>query len=168
MRPLDPLVSRDRIDAEIHEARYPGHAPARWALPLIDQLDAGADGWMLVELNEADFGALWLPEHAGEACHGDVMQLGDTPGGHPLEEAASWLALHADAYAAANPSCWGRISHAAQAPTTAIVVSPAAVGDRVKPAHVPLVVVDGLHRALAYWVSGRRTCPAYLPRLPGR
>lgn len=161
-------------------ATYPGHVPARWALPLLQALDTRSAGWQLVELDEDDLGGLWLPAHAGETCHGDSLQLGDDADGGSLREAADWLARNAERYAAANPSCWGRITHAAAAAGPAagtvagagagalspIVVSAFSVGDRVKPAHAALVVVDGLHRALAYWLAGHRRCPAYLPVPP--
>jgi hypothetical protein len=162
MRIIAPVVSRDAIDAGIHAATYPGHAPARWALPLLDQLDARATGWQLVELDAATLAALWLPPHAGEACHGDSMSLHDERGSRVID-AHDWLIAHADAYGEANPSCWGRIMHASTRPTTPIVVSTVSVGDRLKPEDARLVVVDGLHRALGYWMAGHRGCEAYLP-----
>lgn len=163
MRILVPTVSRGAIDAEIRAAAYPGHVPARWALPLIDLVHASAGEWVLAELEHEEFAALWIPEHAGEPCHGDSALLGRTPGGSTLEEAATWLTTNAESYAAANPSCWGRIAHAAAGAVSPLVVSPFAVGDRLKPEHAALVVVDGLHRALGYWLAGRRTCAVYLP-----
>ena len=43
------------------------------------------------------------------------------------------------------------------------------VGDRVKPAEAELVVVDGLHRALGYWMAGhgiaRPTCQCWTGRV---
>jgi Family of unknown function (DUF6309) len=162
MRVISPVVSRNAIDAEIQAATYPGHAPARWALPLLDQLDARATGWQLVELDADALAALWLPPHAGEACHGDSMSLSDE-GGSSVIQAHDWLIAHAGAYAEANPSCWGRITHAATEPTTPLVVSAVSVGDRVKPEGAGLVVVDGLHRALGYWMAGHRSCQAYVP-----
>ena len=164
MRLISADVPRAVIDAAILAATYPGHAPARWALPLLDQLDARASGWQLVELDADALARLWLPPHAGEACHGDSMSLCDS-GGSSLRRAADWLMAHADAYAAANPSCWGRIRHASIGPGTALVVSPVSVGDRVKPDDAELVVVDGLHRALGFWVAGQRRCEAYMPVL---
>ena len=108
MRIISAAVPRAVIDAGILAATYPGHTPARWALPLLDQLDARATEWQLVELDADALAALWLPPHAGEACHGDSMSLGDEGG-------------------------------------------------------VGLVVVDGLHRALGYWMAGHRSCQAYVP-----
>ncbi len=168
MRILRPDISRTDIDADVGHASYPGHAPARWALPLIALLDAEADGWQLVELDERELSALWLPAHAGEACHGDSMRLGDGDAGAPLQEAHDWLATHAVSYAAANPSCWGRITHASRSAPSPIVVSPQGVGDRIKPDRAALVVVDGFHRALGYWMAGRRDCQAYVPRISPR
>ncbi|MCC6161841.1 MAG: hypothetical protein IT182_00645 [Acidobacteria bacterium] len=168
MRLVRSLVSRAPIDAEIRAARYPNHDPARWALPLVDALDRLATGWQVVELDEATFAALWLPAHEGEPCHGDSMRLGDDPAGQPVRSAIEWLDVHRDAYASANPSCWGRITHAATASSAApIVVSPVNVGDRVMPPHAALVVVDGLHRAVGYALAGRRTCLAYVPMVEG-
>lgn len=164
MRIISPAVLRAVIDAGIVSAAYPRHDPARWALPLLDELDARATCWQLVELDADALGALWLPSHAGEACHGDSMSLGDA-GGSTVIEAHGWLVAHAAAYAAANPSCWGRITYASGAPASPLVVATVGVGDRAKPAHAPLVVVDGLHRALGYWWAGRRSCTAYLPIL---
>lgn len=163
MRIITSSVTRAVMDAEITSAVYPGHAPARWALPLLDELDRMVSGWQLVELDEHQLSTLWLPVHDGERCHGDSMRLGNDDRGATLEDSAAWLRRHADAYAAANPSCWGRISYAMDHAPSRIVVSPVNVGDRVKPADVSLVVVDGLHRALAYWLTGRRTCEAYVP-----
>lgn len=111
---------------------------------------------------------MWLPPHAGEACHGDSMQLGDGADGGTVEATSAWLDIHAEAYAAANPSCWGRITFASREAMSPIVVSPVAVGDRTKPDHARLVVVDGFHRALGYWAAGQRRCEAYLPVLRAR
>ena len=164
MRVISAAVPRDVIDAGILAATYPGHAPARWALPLLAQLDAQASAWQLVELDADALAALWLPAHAGEACHGDSMSLGDE-GGSTLVQAHDWLVAHAEAYAAANPSCWGRIRHASAGSRSPLVVSATSVGDRVKPEHANLVVVDGLHRALGFWMAGDRRCEAYAPVL---
>ena len=148
MRLMLPAVPRADIEAQIRAATYPGHAPARWALPLIDELDRVASGWQLVELDARELAAAWLPAHAGEACHGDSMRLGDGDEGAALLDAHQWLAANRDVYAAANPSCWGRIAYASCHATSPIVVSPVSVGDRVKPVDSALVVVDGYHRAL--------------------
>ena len=167
MRIITADVNRSAMDASINAATYPGHVPARWALPLLDELDRVTRGWQLVELDEHELAALWLPAHEGERCHGDTMRLGDDPVGATLQDSARWLERHAEAYAAANRSCWGRISFAMQHEPSAIVVSPIAVGDRTKPDHAALVVVDGLHRALACWMNGRRTSEAYVPIVGG-
>lgn len=168
MRIFPATVQRAEIDAQILAATYPGHSPARWALPLLDALEAQATGWQLVELDEPALAGLWLPAHAGEACHGDEMRLGEGPTGSTVHDAHAWLAVHGEAYAAANPSCWGRLTHASQSPRTPIVVSPVGVGDRLKPADAALVVVDGFHRALGYWLAGHRTCHAYVPVIAGQ
>jgi len=164
MRVISAAVSRDVIDAGIQAATYPGHAPARWALPLVAELDSRASGWQLVELDAGLLGGLWLPRHVGETCHGDSMTLGRDEGA-TLIEAHDWLVAHRDAYAAANPSCWGRIRHASTGLRSPLVVSGTSVGDRVKPPHARLVVVDGLHRAIGYWMAGERRCEAYRPVL---
>jgi hypothetical protein len=166
MRILPAPVQRAEIDAEILAATFPGHSPARWALPLLDELDARAIGWQRIHLDEAALAALWLPAHQGEACHGDVMRLGEGAAGSTVREAYAWLATHERVYAQANPSCWGRLSHASRSPRTPIVVSPVTVGDRLKPASANLVVVDGFHRALGYWMAGHRSCLAYRPVMP--
>jgi hypothetical protein len=162
MRVISSDVSREVIAAEIQAATYPGHSPARWALPLLEQLDQRASRWQLVELDVDALAGLWLPAHAGEACHGDSMSLGDEHGS-TLRQASEWLAVHADVYAATNPSCWGRITRASTEPRSALVVSPVGVGDRVKPDHAKLVVVDGMHRALGFWMAGERRVEAYTP-----
>lgn len=161
MRLLAP-ASRPAIDAEIRRVRYPRHDPARWALPLLDALDDVDVTWSLVELDTEEYATLWLPAHAGEACHGDTMPLG-TPTGGTVAAQADWLQARASAYAAANPSCWGRLEQARVSAVAAIVVSRHSVGDRIKPDNAALVVVDGYHRALGYWLAGHRTLPAYLP-----
>jgi len=155
-------VSRVAIEADIRAAHYPGHDPARWALPLIAALEHGDVQWSLVELEPAETAALWLPAHAGEPCHGDRLTLGAAAGG-TLAAQAEWLQAHAAAYAEANPSCWGRIERARLAEASPLVVATASVGDRVKPEEALLVVVDGLHRALGDWRAGRRAFRAYLP-----
>ena len=160
MRLLSP-VSRTAIDAEICDARSPQHDPARWALPLLDQLDGGLPGWTLVELDAAEASALWLPAHAGEACHGDTMPLG-VPNGESLATQAAWLDAHAARYAAANPCCWGRLEQARASAPAPVVVATRSVGDRLKPDHAALVVVDGYHRVLAYWRAGHRSLRAYI------
>lgn len=149
---LEPNVSREVIDASVRAARHPGHAPARWALPLIAEADRIAAGvWTLVAFDERDASALWLPPHAGEPCHGDTLRLG-REGWHGLTlgDAAAWLRVHGRAYAAGNPSCWARIVAARDTSWGPIVVAPFAVGDRTAPPGTPRVVVDGMHRALGW------------------
>lgn len=158
-------VPRDAIDEAIRLARYPGHDPARWALPLLDALDGPGVTWALVELDAAEYASLWLPAHAGEACHGDRVMLGSGQGGTVAAQAA-WLGNHAERYADANPSCWGRLEAARLSEPTPIVVANRSVGDRVKPDGVPWVVVDGFHRALGYWRAGRRTLLAHVASQP--
>ena len=162
MRILATDIPRALIDDEIVAATYPGHSPARWALPLVAELDAQAAGWQRVALEADEFAALWLPAHAGEPCHGDTMTLADAPGGTTLAGAGSWLDQHAEAYAAANPSCWGRIEAARRAAPSRLVIASWTVGDRVKPGDAAFVVVDGLHRALGTWRRGDRRCEAYV------
>lgn len=87
--------------------------------------------------------------------------------GSTVRDAHAWLEVHGRAYAEANASCWGRLTHASQSPRTPLVVSPVTVGDRLKPAAAALVVVDGFHRALGYWMAGHRTCLAYRPVMTG-
>lgn len=164
MRILAPDIPRAAIEAEIAAAAYPGHVPSRWALPLVAALDASGAGWMRVLLDPQEFAALWLPAHAGEPCHGDAMTLGDGPDGGTLASLGAWLETHAHAYAGSNPSCWGRIEAARQSQPSCLVISPRTVGDRLKPGHAPLVIVDGLHRALGAWLRGDRTGEAYLAR----
>lgn len=154
-------VPRAAIAAEIRLAQFPTHDPARWALPLVEAAEQHGTAWSLVELDADEFGGLWLPAHAGEPCHGDRLTLGSANGGTVAAQTA-WLEANAAAYAAENPSCWSRLARAgADAPAT-VVVSPRSVGDRLKPDHALLVVVDGYHRALAYWRAGRRTLRAYV------
>jgi len=155
-------ITRQLIDDEIRSARYPEHDPARWALPLLDMLAPPGASWTLVELDANEYGGLWLPAHRGEACHGDAMSLGGDDRGGTVATRAAWLDGHAETYAAANPSCWSRLERARVAGPTAIVIARHSVGDRVKPDEAALVVVDGLHRALAGWRRGDRSCRAYL------
>ena len=156
-------AQRADIDAEIRAATYPGHAPARWALPLLDELEVEATGWQLVELDEAELAALWLPAHAGEACHGDTMRLGEGDQGATVRAAHAWLAVHAEAYAAANPSCWGRITRASRGPAPpssclrsrwAIASSPTTQRWSSSTASIG---------RSGYWMAGHRTCQAYVP-----
>lgn len=163
MRVLAPAIPRVVIDEEIRAAAFPGHEPARWALPLLDAVERRSGGWSRVALEDEEFASLWLPEHAGEPCHGDTLRIGDAAGGMPLRTAAAWLERHESVFASANPSCWGRISQAAREPRSPIVLAPFGVGDRLKPSHAALVVIDGLHRALGFWLAGDRRCEAYVP-----
>lgn len=167
---LEPNVSRDAIDASVRAARHPGHEPARWALPLVAEADRVSGGaWALVEFDEAEASALWLSPHVGEPCHGDTLPLGrgQAPTGAvveeeppwlglPLRDAAAWLRAHERVYAAGNPSCWGRIRAARDTSWGPIVVAPFAVGDRTAPPGTPLIVIDGLHRALGWALRERR------------
>jgi hypothetical protein len=164
---LEPDVSREVIEASVRAARHPGHDPARWALPLVADVDRVAMGaWSLVALDAREALELWLPPHAGEPCHGDTMALGragprpdletadDDWEGLTLGDAVNWLRSHAGEYATSNPSCWGRISVARDTTWGPLVIAPFGVGDRTAPAG-RLVVVDGLHRAIG-WAMRRR------------
>ena len=151
------IIERDvqaaEIETSVRQARHPGHDPARWALPLIAQADGLAGGfWSLVVFDAEEAGALWLAPHAGEACHGDAMWLGGaaTQHGQCLDDAAAWLRAHPRDYAAANPSCWGRIVSARDTEWGPIVVAPFPVGDRTAPVGTSRIVIDGLHRALGW------------------
>ena len=166
MRLIATDITRQLIDDEIRSARYSGHDPARWALPLLDLVAPPEAPWTLVELDAMEYGSLWLPAHRGEACHGDAMPLGRDDRGGSVEMLAAWLDEHAETYAVANPSCWSRLERARVAEPSSIVIASASVGDRVKPDDVPIVVVDGLHRALAGWRRGDRRCRAYLASPP--
>lgn len=161
VRQITSHVPRAAIAAEIRLAQFPGHDPARWALPLVEAAEEHGTAWSLVELDADEFGALWLPAHAGEPCHGDRLTLGVADGGTVAAQAA-WLDSNAAAYAAANPSCWSRLERARADAAAPVVVSPSSVGDRRKPDHAALVVVDGYHRTLAYWRAGHRTLRAYV------
>lgn len=186
MQVIDVRTRREDVDASIRAARHPGHDPARWALPLVAEADTLAHGrWRRVRLTAEEAGDLWLPPHAGEACHGDTMALAGGRGS-TLREAATWLKTHTDDYARANASCWSRIAAARDGDWGPIVVAPFAVGDRTGPPQphdardttrpgTPrgLIVVDGLHRALGWTLreeggddqpggAGRRTLEAFL------
>ncbi len=163
MRIILPDVSRLDIIATIREARFPGHDPARWAIPLIDAMQDHVCGWQLAELDATTVDALWLAPHAGEPCHGDTMALGESWQGCTVGDGVSWLTRHAARYALANPSCWQRIAAARAAQPSAIVLAPFSVGDRLKPDDAAWVVVDGLHRALAWGLEGRSVLQAFVP-----
>lgn len=164
MKTIDPSLDCVVVEQSIREARYPGHDPARWALPLVAEANAKGGGrWALVEVDASEAGNLWLPAHAGESCRGDRMPLA---GGHgcQLEVARAWLASHAEAYAQANPSCWQRVVAARDSTWGPVVVAPFPVGDRTRPASVEtgLIVIDGLHRALGWALRGDRDAPMRL------
>lgn len=164
------IIERDvrvaAIEASVQEARHPGHDPARWALPLIAEADRLAGGrWSLVTFDVAEAGALWLAPHAGEPCHGDTAWLGGAAlqPGQCLADAATWLKAEHQTYAASNSSCWSRIVTARDARWGPIVVAPFPVGDRTAPVGTPLVVIDGLHRALGWALrASPSTLHAYL------
>jgi hypothetical protein len=176
---LELNVSRDAIDASVRAARHPGHEPARWALPLVAEADRTSGGaWTLVEFDEAEASALWLPPHAGEPCHGDTLPLGRdrTPSesvaeeeppwpGLSLRDAAAWLRDHARLYAAGNPSCWARIVAARDTSWGPIVVAPFPVGDRTAPPGTPLIAIDGLHRVMGWALRERHGDDAHTPTL---
>jgi len=163
VRILQPAVSRLDIIASIREARFPGHDPARWAIPLVDAMHERVSGWQLIELEATAAAGLWLARHAGEPCHGDTSLLGESPQGCTVGEGVSWLTRHGARYALANPTCWQRIATARAAPSSAIVLAPFSIGDRVKPDDAAWVVVDGLHRALGWGLEGRGVLQAFVP-----
>lgn len=151
------IIERDvrcaAVETSVRQARHPGHDPARWALPLIAQVDSLAGGaWSLVAFDADEAGALWLAPHAGEACHGDAMRLGGDSAGQGLRvaDAAAWLRAHLSEYSSANPSCWGRVVSARETDWGPIVVAPFTVGDRTAPIGTSRIVIDGLHRALGW------------------
>ena len=164
---VEHKVTRARVEASVRDAKFPGHDPARWALPRVALADQRAGGvWTLQAFDLDAAAALWLPAHAGEPCHGDTMQLGgapdddgtNAPQGMALGDATAWLRAHQDAYRAANASCWARITTARDTSWEPLVVAPFGVGDRTGPPGTPLVVIDGLHRALGWalgWALGQ-------------
>jgi hypothetical protein len=150
MQIIQPEVGREAIDASIRAARFEGHDPARWALPLVAEADRRCSGsWTLVAFTPEEARALWLPAHAGEPCHGDSEALAGGEGGS-VERCARWLVSHAGTYARHNASCWSRISRARESAWEPLVVAPFPVGDRVGPPGTALIVIDGLHRALGW------------------
>jgi hypothetical protein len=150
MQIIQAPVTTLEIETSIRAARFEGHDPARWALPLVAAADERCGGrWSLVALAPELARALWLPAHAGEACHGDTAALAGGEGG-TLDCCAGWLAAHAESYARRNPSCWSRITSAQAGTWGPLIIAPFDVGDRVGPGRGALVVVDGLHRALGW------------------
>ena len=159
MQPEESIVRRADVEASIREGRHPGHDPARWALPLIAEADTTAGGrWRRVALTADVSWRLWLPPHAGEPCHGDTLALAGGTGAH-LDVAVDWLLRHQARYATANPTCWARIDAARRGAIGPLVLATFPVGDRTGPpagaVRPSFIVVDGLHRALAWGLTAR-------------
>lgn len=152
---IQAAVTTLEIETSIRSGRFEGHDFSRWALPLVAAADQRCGGrWSLVALGMETARALWLPAHAGEACHGDTAALAGGGGG-TLGCCADWLAEHAESYARSNTSCWSRISAARAGTWGPLVIAPFDVGDRCGPSRDALVVLDGLHRALGWALRER-------------
>ena len=133
-----------------------GSAP--WTLRLLEQANAelGPD-WRDIELTGLEAGAILLPRHAGEPCHGDRLTLVDDAGLTVAATALRFAGLEHD-YRAANRSCWGRIDRARREPLSRIVVATAPLDHaeyRGLPRGAGLYHLDGLHRLIGWQLTGQ-------------
>ena len=94
-----------------------------WTLELIAQATTqfGESSWREVQIDGPAALSVVLPSHAGEPCRGDQLLLVPEAGASVLDTAAILDGL-ADEYARLNPSCWGRISAAADEPFSTLVL----------------------------------------------
>ncbi len=145
-RPREPVAPRTR------RGGLPRRLPAagrrrRWGEPACGRRLAGAQCRALRRRKPVVLGPHHPRRGGGRACGRHQGR----PRGRPATGPSAGTVAGAEAGA-------GTLSP--------IVVSADSVGDRVKPAHAALVVVDGLHRALGYWMAGHRRCRAYMPLPP--
>jgi hypothetical protein len=116
--------------------------------------------WHRVELTGEDALAIVLPPHAGEPCRGDRLQLVDA-GGASVRAAAARLRKLREDYARANSTCWSRISGAASAPFSELILTPAPL-DSDDHRALPIIPgalyhLDGFHRLLGWAIADRLT-----------
>lgn len=102
--------------------------------------------------------AILLPPHSGEACKGDQLTLVGHVGAS-VREAAQSLTQLGKAYARNNPSCAERLSFAADAPFTPVILCTAPLDweeyARVAPQPGAYYCIDGFHRLVAWAAAGR-------------
>jgi hypothetical protein len=157
--PRELALTRADIVAALAAERSLTGGSAPWTLRFIDIADRQFGGrWREVTIGGADALGVILPPHAGEPCRGDRLPLIDAAGA-TVRDAASRLAIIRDAYASANQSCWGRISEAAAAPFSSLVLTAAPLDAddyrTLAPGSGRLYHLDGFHRLVGWAWAGR-------------
>lgn len=150
------------VSDAVLKSRGGAHGSWPWSRKLLAAADAQFSGaWREVEIDAERALAIRLPPHAGEPCKGDQLTLVPAPGGS-VREAAATLAKVAAAYARHNESCMGRLTFAADAPFSHVVLctAPLDADDyrQVSGAPGDLYCVDGVHRLIA-WAWRERLSP---------
>lgn len=130
-----------------------------WTLRFLEQADRQSGGrWTRRQLTGDDASRIVLPPHQGEPCHGDRLRL-VPPGGATVAEAAEALLGIQEEYARANAECWSRMSQAATAPLSTIVVTTRPLDLEEFRSLVPragrLYHLDGFHRLVGWMRAGR-------------
>jgi hypothetical protein len=129
----------------VAEGRSLTEGSGPWTVTILEDANRRCGGkWHEILLPLRALAQERLSPHAGEPCKGDTMVL-VPPGGATVAETARYLLGHVGQYRAANPSCWGRIAQAIDAPVSPVVLSADEEG----------YVLDGLHRLVAWQLAGR-------------
>lgn len=152
------------VIAALARARPLDRGSAPWTLRFLDAADRQFGGrWRELELTGVQALDIRLPPHAGEPCRGDRVELVPAAGAR-VDDAARRLRDMEERYSRLNQSCWGRISEAASAPFSTVILTPAPIDtdDHRALAVIPgaLYHLDGFHRLLGWAMAGRLTSTA--------
>jgi hypothetical protein len=152
------------VIAALGRARPLDRGSAPWTLRFLEAADRQFGGrWRSVELTGDEALEIRLPPHAGEPCRGDLLPLLPGSGGCTVADAARQLRGMQERYARENRSCWSRITEAASAPFSELILTTAPIDSDD---HRALIVIpgalyhlDGFHRLLG-WAIAERLTPA--------
>jgi hypothetical protein len=149
---FDEVLTAFRLDHPV--AREHGNNTNQDAENVLFLADKLFSRWSKARLSRAEFRAVMLPWHLSEGGGFELVpRTGRTVG-----QAADLLRSRAAELAAANPVCTGKMTHFRDSPFTSVYLSTSAVThDHYAdlPTGEGLVHLDGLHRLLAWELSGR-------------
>ncbi|WP_316525541.1 DUF6309 family protein [Kitasatospora brasiliensis] len=147
---------------EVHDAYLRDHPLERaheansnmYGEESLERADRIPGGWWRIRLSRADVLGVVLPWHLSE---GGALELVPRSG-LTVAEAAERIRVGGAAWGAANPVCAAKLRLLGQAPFTPVFLSTAPIdhsdyGDLE--VRSGLIHVDGLHRMLAWELSGR-------------